>query len=136
MVDTRQKGAFEELVSKIEELLPAEGGWWINEGNFDKELCIHTKVSRDPSRSHNGGEYDFYACFAVVGDGILVYENTSCELRIDGMGRDAGYVIPVIIGLGALRRIAALVGLRSACKLFLKRGIGFGDLKDAVELAS
>jgi hypothetical protein len=131
-VDT--KGAFEELASTIEALLPAEGRW-----NIDKthhELSIHTIVSNDPRRSRNGGEYDFYTCFAVVGDGVLVYEETSCELRIRGMGRDAGYVIPAIVGLDGLRRIAALVGLRAACKQFLKRGIGFADLKAAIEAAS
>jgi len=126
-------GAFEELANEIESLLPAEGGWWINEDH--NELVVHTTVSRDPRRSSNGGEYHFYNCFAVVGDGILVYDDTSCELHIDRMGRDAGYVIPVIVGLDGLRRIAALVGLRAACKQFLQRGIGFAELREAVKRA-
>lgn len=126
-------GAFEELAGTIESLLPAEGGWWINDGG--KELVIHTTVSRDPSRSCNGGEYHFYNCFAVVGDGVLIYDDTSCELRMDRMGRKAGYIIPCIVGLDGLRRIAALVGLRAACKQFLKRGIGFNELRKAVKLA-
>jgi hypothetical protein len=128
-------GAFEELAQQIERLLPAQGGWWIDER--DNELVIHTHVSRDPSRSSNGGEYDFYDCFAVTGDGILVYEATSCELRIDRCGRDsyAAYTIPCVVGLDGLRRIAALVGLRAACKQFLRREIGFADLKAAVGLA-
>lgn len=126
-------GAFEELAGDIEALLPAEGGWWINEEV--KELVVHTSVSRDERRSRNGGEYHFYTCFAVVGDGVLVYFSTSCELHMPTMGRDAGYIIPCIVSLDGLRRIAALVGLRAACKQFLKRGIGFNELRKAVKLA-
>jgi len=134
------KGAFEILASEIEGLLPAEGGWWINGNNgfsvhHVNELVIHTAVSRDWRRNRNGGEYDYYTRFAVVGDGILVYKDTSCELRMHGMGRDEGYVIPCIVSLEGLRRIAALVGLRAACKQFLKRGIGYTELKEAVKLA-
>lgn len=133
---TRPAGAFEELAGVIEGLLPAAGGWWIDKD--DNELVIHTHVSSNPLKSRNGGEYDFYDCFHVTGDGILVYEATSCELNIDRCGRDsyAAYTIPVIIGLDGLRRIAALVGLRAACKQFLKRGIGFNELKASVEAAS
>jgi len=136
MVDTKRQGAFEELASKIEELLPAEGDWWISEEQ--NELVIQTAVSRDPSRNRNGGEYDFHTSFKPVGDGVRVYQWSSCELPIDTMGIDSytAVTIPVIVGLDGLRRIAALVGLRAACKQFLARKLGFADLKAAIELAA
>jgi len=126
-----EQGAYERLVSEIERLLPAEGGWWVNDR--EKELIIHTNVSRDRRRSRNGGEYDFYTCFEPVRDGVLVYDATSCELHINGMGRQ---IIPCIVGLEGLRRIAASVGLRTTCQKFLKRKASFADLREAVEAAS
>lgn len=127
-------GAFETLVGEIEALLPSEGGWWINHNNG--ELVIHTCVSRDPRRSRNGGEYDFYTCFRPTGDGVLMYDDTSCELYIRGMGEDGGGIIPCIVGLEGLRRIAASVGLRVTCEKFLKKQASFADLREAVEAAA
>ena len=122
-----QKGAFEELASAIERLLPAEG---------DVELVVHDTVSRDSRKSRTGGEYDFSTCFRPVGDGILVYNDTSCELHINGMGPENGSTIPCIVGLEGLRRIAAQVGLRTTCEKFLKKQASFADLREALELAA
>lgn len=129
-----EQGAYEKLVAEIEKLLSAEGGWCVDEQR--KELVIHTDVSRDPRRSRNGGEYDFYTCFMPVGDGVLVYEDTSCELDMNGMGQHCGEIIPCIVGLEGLRRIAASIGLRTTCQKFLKRKASFADLREAVEAAT
>lgn len=129
-----RKGAFEELANEIERLLPAEGGWRISKEW--KELVIHTEVSRDPRRSSNGGEYHFYTCFEPTGDGVLVYNDTSCELSIHGMGKDEGTIIPCIVGLEGLRGIAASVGLRMTCKQFLKKQASFAELREAVKAAT
>lgn len=113
-------GGYLELVEEIASLLPAEGGWWINGRG---ELVIHTEVSKDPSRSRNGGEYDFYMVFCPMGDRVLSYEDTSCELRIDRCG-ESGYAAAeyeTIIGTEGLRRIAAMTGLIRVCELFLKK---------------
>lgn len=131
----RTIGAFEELAEAIGNLLPAEGGWRINEEG--KELVIHTTVSKDLRRSSNGGEYDFYTCFKPTGDGVLMYDDTSCELNMWGMGQHVdSFIFPCIIGLEGLRRIAASVGLRTTCEQFLKKQASFAQLREAVEAAT
>jgi len=126
------EGVYEKLVERLEkELADAEGGWQLDERK--RELTIHTTISRDPSRSRTGGEYDFYICFQPTADGVVVYDATSCELRIDWMEEE---LYPVLLSLNGLRRLAALLDLRGKCAGFLRRKNTFSELRAAVEAAA
>lgn len=95
---------FEQLTQEMKQLLPAEGGWYIEDG----ELVVHTRVSRDHSRDWDGGDYDFYTCFKPVEEGVLVYEETSCRLPVSWTGKEMGHVIPCVVSVRRLARLAAL----------------------------
>ena len=40
---------------------------------------VETRVSRDPSRSSNGGEYDFWTVYTKSGSRVYRLEKASCD---------------------------------------------------------
>ena len=64
----------------------AEGRSWVSEDG--RKLTIHTTVSRDPSRSSNGGEYDFYRIYRVTPVGVVAEGDWTCDIQPISEGAD------------------------------------------------
>ena|GEM_PF-4127275 len=115
------RGQFERLVADIESAIAgAEGGWWIGRN----KLVVHTRVSRDPLRSCNGGEYHYYRYY-VVDLGVTAYNDWSCDFadyRNYGDGEPVEY--DCIVSLGGLERIAKLADVTIAAKAWLAKEPG------------
>jgi len=51
-------------------------GWSIREDR----IVVTTRASRDPSRSRNGGEYNYYRIYELVEGGVGAFDDWSCEI--------------------------------------------------------
>jgi hypothetical protein len=108
------KGQFEllALVEDIErEIEAAEGGWAIKDDGRPR-LVVYQRVSSDPRRSNNGGDYDYWKVFQVTGLGIEVTEGWSCDIAPRNEYGGAEYSYNCCIGLAGLKRIAQLADNR------------------------
>ena len=52
-------------------------------GYTEKGAYIDTRISRDPERSHNGGEYNFWTNYLVRDGGVLVEWCWSADFDIN-----------------------------------------------------
>ena len=115
-------GEFEKLMADIEkEVEDAEGGWLVNDGS----LIIQQAVSRDPSRSHNGGEYDTYKEYTPNGLGVEVEETWSCDIapRSQYGGEQSHY--DCIVNLEGLELMAKLADLKVAARAVISKEPGW-----------
>jgi hypothetical protein len=129
------KGQFELLVDDIErEIASAEGGWAIKDDDWEgPRLVVYQRVSRDPRRSHNGGEYDYWKTYAANGLGIEVTEGWSCDIADRGQYGGAEYGYDCCIGLEGLKRIAQLAEVTIAARSWLAKEPGcMKRLKSAI----
>jgi len=125
-----EQGQFEKLMADIEETIKdAEGGWRIT----DNCLEVTTVVSRDPSRSSNGGEYFFYRDFYAEGvGGVHAQGSWSADFDYDQYNNDKSHYDCVITPDG-LERMAKMADLTIAARAWLAKEKGcMALLKKAV----
>lgn len=116
------KGQFEKLMADIEKKVEnAEGGWRIVGG----ALLIHQDVSRDPSRSRNGGEYDTYKEYTPDGLGVSVEETWSCDIapRTQYGGEQSHY--DCLVSLEGLELMAKLADLKVVAHAVINKEPGW-----------
>ena len=117
------EGQFEKLMADIEkEVEDAEGGWLITDKG---SLLIHQIVSRDPSRSHNGGEYNTYKYYTPSGLGVFVEEDWSCDIapRSQYGGEESYY--DCLVSTDGLERMARLAEVKVAAYAVINKEPGY-----------
>jgi hypothetical protein len=124
------KGQFELLVDDIQGEIESAEGWAIKD---DGRLVVYQQLSRDPRRSRNGGEYDYWKTYAANGLGIEVTEGWSCDIADRSQYGGAEYGYDCCIGLEGLKRIAQLAEVTIAARSWLAKEPGcMKRLKSAI----
>jgi len=128
------QGQFEMLYKDIEDTIQnAEGGWRMN----GQTLCIETVVSRDWTRSANGGEYSFYREFRSEGiGGVEAWGSWSADFDYDQYHNDREQY-DCVVSPDGLERMAKMADLTIAARAWLAKEKGcMAKLKQAVRSLS
>jgi len=142
------------VASATDELGNGYPDWWMDEWDDQVNgLTILTERSRDPRRSRNGGEYDFYLHVDLRPDGADIWEGSSCELISSAESKARSTrMFAISLSPEGLERMAKLAEARAliqiapeetldpkmiavieaACALWGNPKQGIGVLKDAV----
>ena len=126
-----KQGQFEMLYKDIEDTIKnAEGGWTIRDGVLE----VETIVSRDPSRSRNGGEYFHWREFRPDGiGGVCAGGAWSAEFDYERYNGDDTAQYDCIVSLDGLKRMAQMADLTIAARAWLAKAPGcMARLKQAV----
>jgi len=128
-------GQFEDLMKGIEtEVANAEGGWSIDEER--NRLVVHQTVSRDPCRSNNGGEYNYYKIYSP-GLGVDATETWSCDIAPRSQYGGVEEHFDCIVSLDGLGRMAQLAEVTTAARAWLAKEPGcMARLKKAIRALS
>lgn len=127
----KQQGQFEALYKDIEDTIKeAEGGWCIRDGVLE----VETIVSRDVSRSRNGGEYSHWREFHPDGiGGVYACGCWSAEFDYERYNGDDTAQYDCLVSLDGLKRMAQMADLTIAARAWMAKEKGcMAKLKRAV----
>lgn len=123
-------GQFEALYQDIYETIKdAEGDWKVSGDTLE----VHTVVSRDISRSRNGGEYTHWREFRSEGiGGVNAWGSWSAEFDYSQYHQD-NEQYDCVVSPDGLKRMAQMADLTFAARAWLAKEKGcMAKLKQAV----